>query len=85
MISETWLRKENLEEVKDHIINGNQLQIIHKYRPTRRDGTTVHGGGVAIVFDPNRIRLRQYALKKNNREVVAAYGRLYLLLIEGSL
>ena len=47
-----------------------------KNRPLDKKGGAINGGGTAIIFDPRRISLKEYKLKKSTQEIVAAYGKL---------
>ena len=76
MISETWLKNTTSDVLKSEIKNNHKLEIIHKNRPLKPDGSIVTGGGVAIVYDPSKIHLKPYKIKKSNHEIVAAFGKL---------
>ena len=76
MITETWLKQgSNTERMTTDLEDGFGLKILHKDRHTRADGRHA-GGGVAILFDPQKVNLRQYTLKKSNHEIIVATGRL---------
>ena len=76
LVTETWLHDGNTNAFKDVLVNEHKLNVIYKNRPKKKDGSTVTGGGAAIVYDPQKIHLKEYNLKKSNHEIVAAYGKL---------
>ena len=69
LVTETWMSEgdrydRNAKKLEDR----DNLEIIRKSRKTR-------GGGVAIVFDKKKIKLKYVKIKRNSFEVVAAVGR----------
>ena len=76
LVTETWLHDGNFDAFKDVLINEHKLNVIYKNRPKKKDGTTVTGGEATIIYDPQKIHLKEYKLKKSNHEIVAAYGKL---------
>ena len=77
IISETWFKQGNgLENLTTDLKYGHGLKLINKTRPTRPNGQTISGGGVAIIVKNSLAHLKPYNLKKTNYEVVAAAGKL---------
>ena len=77
LVTETWLKKEALEKLTQDLHHEHSLKIIAKNRPPTSDEKPVSGGGVSIIFNPSRIVLKEYKLKKSNQEIVAAIGKLH--------
>ena len=70
VITETWLRNgRTLENNVKDLELGTGISIVHRAREGRR------GGGVGILYKPEKISLKQLPLKANNYEVVAASGK----------
>ena len=70
MLSETWLTPKNCPERKlDDLTHGANLKFIRRDRGRR-------GGGVAICYNPERLRLARFPVPQNGRttEIVAAVG-----------
>ena len=70
MINETWLKNDRetdsaIKDVKDN----EEIDIVKKNRKSAR------GGGVAIVFDMKKIKLKNYPIPNNKYELVCAVGR----------
>ena len=76
LITETWLKKEVLETLTQDLRHEHSLNIIAKNRPLTNEGKSVNGGGVAIIFDPQRLALKEHRLKKSTQEIVAAVGKI---------
>ena len=62
-------------KLEDDMWEGEGLKMIVKNRAKTRGGELVRGGGVAIVYDPEKIHLKQLPIRKSNHEVVAAMGK----------
>ena len=76
LITETWMKTgRRTNEACDEIRNGQGLQIVYKNRDQCKTGSET-GGGVAIIFDPRKISLKRYDLKKSAYEVVCATGKI---------
>ena len=70
-ITETWLRNgRTLENNVQDLELGTGISIIHRAREGRR------GGGVGILYKPDKISLKQYPMKGNKYEVAAASGKI---------
>ena len=65
LVSETWLRQKSAEGLKTDLKHGHGLELIYKNRPLNSKGEEVVGGGVAILYDPEKIHLREHKLKKS--------------------
>ena len=75
LISESWLKDcPALENDKVDLEAGQGLKMILNNRKSRRNKTA--GGGVAIVYDENKIRLREWKRRKSKSEIVCARGKL---------
>ena len=76
IVTESWLRDgSKLDECSSDLEMGKNLKIIRKNRPTKRRGRTA-GGGVAIVFDRDRMSLKERKIKKTTFEILCAEGRI---------
>ena len=76
-VSETWFREGTLlEKLAVDMKEGEGLEIIYKNRNKTRDGQCVVGGGVAVVYNPRKIHLKPFRLKKTNHEIMAAVGNV---------
>ena len=75
IVTETWLtRKQDCPRIIDDLTVGEEISFIRKDRKTR-------GGGVAICFNPNRIRLTRFPVEQRNIkevELVCATGNCSL-------
>ena len=68
-ISETWLvNGRKCDRNVDDLEHGEGLTMIAKNRRSR-------GGGVAIIFNKNKMTLKRVGMKEGGLEVVAAVGR----------
>lgn len=81
IITESWLCDgEILEKDLLDLEKGTSLKMIYKNRTSKRKRTsryiTKRGGGVAIVYNMNRISLSEHQIKSNTYELVAATGKL---------
>ena len=61
----------NFNNIKDEINNNKGLGIIACNRTGRR-----RGGGVAIVFDKNKLTLEEHRFKKDGIEIVVGKGNI---------
>ena len=48
LVTETWLKKEMLDAIKQDIQNEYSLSVIAKNRPLSKEGNVINGGGAAI-------------------------------------
>ena len=75
IITESWLRPgTGLAQDSTDLEHGEGLKIIHKSRPSKRGRTA--GGGVAIIYNKDRIRLSERKIKAGRAEIVCASGKL---------
>ena len=67
IITETWFYEgEAYNKLKDDLKEDQRLEIISLFRPKNANGTRRTGGGVSIIYNPAKIRLKEY--KINNRK-----------------
>ena len=72
LITETWIKTDkNFNRIREEIISSKGLDIISYNRPGKRNG-----GGVAIVFDPKKLKLSEHRFRRDGIEMVAAKGRI---------
>ena len=72
LLTETWIKiDKNFERIKEEIRMNRGLDIICYNRPGKRNG-----GGVAIVFDPSKIKLTEHRFARHGIEMVAAKGKI---------
>ena len=75
MISESSLKDgPSLEEDLQDLELGENLTILHKNRKSK--GGKTAGGGVAIVFNKDKIRLKEYRIRSAKTELLCAVGKL---------
>ena len=75
LITETWMKKgRKQDEAVDEATNGQGLKILYKNR--QETGSDAAGGGVAVVFDPSKITLKQYPLRKSKYELMCVVGKI---------
>ena len=63
-----------LRKRMDEFDLGEGIKLITRNRKSRRNRTA--GGGVAIVYDSNRIQLDEKKIRKGSSEIVCAVGRV---------
>ena len=72
IITETWIKtNKNAERINEQIRMQNGLDIISYNRPGRRQG-----GGVAIVYDPNELKLSENKVRRDGLEIISARWRV---------
>ena len=72
LLTETWIKTSgNNDRIHDDISKNKGLGIINYNRPGRR-----RGGGVAIVFNTEKLTLQEHKFRRDGIEVVAAKGRI---------
>ena len=75
VIAESWLKEcKNLSDDLDDLNDGENISIIHKSRKSRRGKNA--GGGIAILFQKNKIRLSERKIRRGKCELVCATGKL---------
>ena len=75
VISETWFHQgEKLDKLLLDAEQGMGLSMILKNR--KKTGRANPGGGVGIVFDKQRVTLKEYPIKRGRFEIVAASGKI---------
>lgn len=75
VVTETWFHMgPPLDELKATMKNVHHLESIDRMR--KRKGSANPGGGVSIVFDPSRIKLKEYPVKRRGHKIIAAVGKL---------
>ena len=67
-VSETWMCIKRYKKNAENLESRDNLCIIKKSRKSR-------GGGVAIIFNKNKINLSQVKIRGNDFEIVGAIGR----------
>ena len=74
-LTETWLRdSQATNNLITDLKQRNGLEAIMRHRNLPK--TSNSGGGVALIYDPNKITFKSIQLKKSNHEVVAALGKI---------
>ena len=75
IVAESWLKPgESLEREINDLSEGENIGIIHKSRKTRKGRNA--GGGIAILFNKTRMKLKERKIKRGNAELVCAAGKL---------
>ena len=75
-ITESWLKDGNaLNAVVSDLNEGEDLDMITYNRTTRRRNKTA-GGGIAIVFDKRKMKLKEMKVKKGKAEILCAAGKV---------
>lgn len=76
VITETWLKEgSDLTEMKDDLSSGHNIEMINRIRPLKTNGQIKIGGGVSILYNPDRIALKEMPMKVGKSEIVAAIGK----------
>ena len=75
VVTESWLKpgQKLLREIAEYE-NGPGISVIHKSRETRRGRNA--GGGVAILFNKDKIRLAERKIRRGNNEIVCVIGKI---------
>ena len=78
IITESWLADgDRLEDDLRELEYGTDLSVIFKNRPVRLNSRRrTAGGGVAIVFNKTKCKLKEMKIRGNKFELVCAKGRL---------
>ena len=77
IVSETGLQDcKETDRLVVSMREGEGLDAVLKNRSKLRSGGSVKGGGVAIIYNRDRIHMKPYKLKKTNHEIVAALGKI---------
>ena len=75
VLTESWLRDDqSLENTKDDLSLGSRLGLLIRNRKSARGRNA--GGGVAVVYDMNRISLKVIPTKRTGVEVLVVSGRI---------
>ena len=75
IITETWFHKGvEMDELKARLKNSYGLQSFDCMR--RKSGANNPGGGVSIIYDPRKIRLKEFSLKRKGHEIIGAVGKI---------
>ena len=69
LITETWI-KHNIDRIKEDLNLNYGLEIIYYNGPG-----TKRGGGVAIVYNPLKMKLEENKFARNGLEIVSAKGK----------
>ena len=70
VITETWFTKgDKLGELEQTARGEHGLSFINRVRP--RTAGNNPGGGVSIVYDSSKIKLKEYTFRKNGHEPVS--------------
>ena len=72
LITETWLKQgKNFEKIYEDIRMNKGLELIAYNRPGKR-----RGGGVAIAFNPSKLKLKENKFRRERIEMVSAVGKI---------
>ena len=72
LLTETWIKTNcNYDRIKEDLVMNYGLDIFVYNRPGSR-----RGGGVAIVFNPKYVKLKENRFKREGAEVVSAEGNI---------
>ena len=72
VITETWMKtNRHYDRIKEYITMDRGLDLLSYNRPGRRNG-----GGVAIVFDPKKLKLTENKFRRDGLEIVSAKGKI---------
>ena len=75
IVTESWLKPgRQLDEDIDDLTKAENLGLIHCSRRTNRGRNA--GGGVALVYNKEKIDITEYKAKKANAELVCAIGKI---------
>ena len=75
IITESWLKhNKEMKEGYYDLELGEGMKIIHRSRRSNRGRNA--GGGVAIVYDKDRIKLKEFKFRHGKSEIVCATGKL---------
>ena len=75
IVAESWLKPgAPLQEDLDDLEMGQNLRIVHHSRKSRRGKNA--GGGIAIVYNKNKIKLNERRITKGKAEITCAVGRI---------
>ena len=53
-----------------------RLEIISLFRPKNANGTRRTGGGVSIIYNPAKIRLKEYKINNRKLEILATIATI---------
>ena len=74
IITETWFHAgpamEELVESTEYMQN---MCLLNRMR--RKTGTSNPGGGVSIAYDKNKIKMKEYSIKRKNYEILCGRGK----------
>ena len=74
VIKETWFHEgQQLDKLAIDIHGEHGLSMINKMR--KKNGRNNPGGGVSIVFDKTKIKLKEHKVTRGRLEIVAATGK----------
>ena len=75
VITESWLRDgPQLRKSIDDLKEGRDIDMLTMNRRTRSNKTA--GGGIAILFNKNRLTFKEYKIKKGKSEVICATAKI---------
>ena len=70
MITETWIQNNRETTARiGNLLDGSHIELIRRDRGRR-------GGGVAIVYDTRKAKLKKYSIQNNIYEIVCATGKI---------